>query len=68
MGKYSDLTVKTCAEYPPHSLARHWLIYEVLLLAFLPADCIFPEVSVAPEHGEQGIIILLIMLLYYTRP
>ena len=35
------------------------LIYEVLLLEFLPADGIFPGVSVAPEHGDQGIIMLV---------
>ena len=44
------------------------LIYEVLLLEFLPADGIFPGVSVALECGDQGIIMLVnyAPMLYQT--
>ena len=44
------------------------LSYEVLLLEFLPADGIFPGVSVALECGDQGIIMLVnyAPMLYQT--
>lgn len=55
LGKYSDLTVNTCAENLPHVPG---LFVKSFCRGSSPASgWIFPEVSVAPEHGDQGALL-----------